>query len=54
VPLKRRPDHDLKPAGPRAAIGNAHPVRHYYEPRQYRSPKLLDSLIAVKINPDIE
>ncbi len=54
VPLKRRSDRHLEPAGPRAAIRNANPIRHYDEPRQYRSPQLRDSLIAVKVNPDIE
>src|SRR6476661_1885557 len=54
VPLKRRPDRDFKPAGPCAAIRNRNSVRHYDEPRQYRSPQLRDSLIAVNVNPDIE
>ena len=51
---QRRPDRDLEPAGARVAIGNANSVRDYDEPRQYRSPQLRDSLIALKINPDIE
>ena len=54
MPLERRPDRDFEPAGPRAAIRNGNPVRHYDEPRQYRSPQLRDSSIAVKVNPDIE
>src|SRR4249920_3982512 len=54
MPLKRRSDRHLEPTGPRAAIRNRNSVRHYDEPRQYRSPQLRDSLIAVKINPDIE
>ena len=54
APPQRRPDRDLEPAGARVAIGNANSVRYYDEPRQYLSPQLRDSLIAVKINPDIE
>ncbi len=54
APAQRWPDCDLEPAGARAAIGNANSVRYYDEPRQYRSPQLRDSLIAVNINPDIE
>ena len=54
VPLERRSDRHFEPAGSRAAIRNGNSVRHYDEPRQYRSPQLRDSLIAVKINPDIE
>ena len=54
MPLKRRPDRDFEPAGPCGAIWYANSVGHYDEPRQYRSPQLRDSLIAVKINPDIE
>ncbi len=54
TPPQRRPDRDFEPAGARVAIGNANSVRDYDEPRQYRSPQLRDSLIAVNINPDIE
>ena len=54
VPLERGPDSDFEPAGPRAAIRHRNPVRHYDEPRQYRSPQLRDSLIAVNVSPDIE
>src|SRR6476646_12227380 len=54
VPLERGSDRHFEPAGPRAAIRNTNSVRHYDEPRQYRSPQLRDSLIAVNINPDIE
>src|SRR5262249_7567648 len=54
VPLERWPDRNFEPTGPRAMIRNANSVRHYDEPRQYRSPQLRDSLIAVNINPDIE
>lgn len=52
--LERRSDRNFEATGPRAAVRNADPVRNYDEPRQYRSPQLRDSLIAVKINPDIE
>src|SRR5262249_32641278 len=54
LPLERRPDRHLEAAGSGAAIRNANSVRHYDEPRQYRSPQLRDSLIAVKVSPDIE
>ena len=54
APPQRRPDRDFEPPGARVAIGNANSVRDYDEPRQYRSPQLRDSLIAVNINPDIE
>ena len=54
MPFKRRSDGDFEPSGPRTAIRNSNSVRHYDEPRQYRSPQLRDSLIAVKVKPDIE
>ena len=54
VPLERRPNRDFEPASSRAAIRNSNPVRYYDEPRQYRSPQLRDSLIAVNVSPDIE
>src|SRR5215471_7654903 len=54
VPLECGSDRNFEPTGPRAAIRQTNSVRHYDEPRQYRSPQLRDSLIAVKINPDIE
>src|ERR1035441_5097213 len=53
-PPERRPNRHFEPAGPRSAVGNANAVGDYDEPRQYRSPQLRDSLIAVIINPDIE
>src|ERR1700745_698399 len=52
MPLERGSDRHFEPAGPSAAIRDATSVRHYDEPRQYRSPQLRDSLIAVKIKPD--
>src|SRR5262249_56144490 len=54
VTLERRADRNFKSTRSCSAVGNADPVGHYDEPRQYRSPQLRDSLIAVKISPDIE
>jgi hypothetical protein len=54
VALERRPDCNFEPTGSRAAIRNANSVRDYDEPRQYRSPQLRDSLIAVDVSPDSE
>src|ERR1700688_1882026 len=54
APSQRGTDRYLEPAGPRPAIRNANAIGDYDEPRQYRSPQLRDSLIAVNINPDIE
>ena len=56
-PPRRRSVGRITTSSPPAralAIGHANSVRDYDEPRQYRSPQLRDSLIAVKINPDIE
>src|SRR5262245_2335496 len=54
IALERRPDRNLEPASPCAAVRNTNSVRDYDEPRQYRSPQLRDSLIAVNVMPDIE
>src|SRR5215472_11370233 len=54
VPLERGSDRHFEAARPSATIRYANSVRHYDEPRQYRSPQLRDSLIAVKVSPDIE
>src|SRR5689334_9213261 len=54
MPLERGSDRHFESTGPSATIRYTNSVRHYDEPRQYRSPQLRDSLIAVKINPDIE
>jgi len=56
MPLEERAHGNGQPAGQVAAIAawDGHAVRHYDQPRQYRSSQLRESRIAAKIRPAIE
>ena len=56
VPLEERAHGNGQPTGQIAAIAawDGHAVRHYDQPRQYRSSQLRESRIAAKIRPAIE
>ena len=54
--LRNEREHDLKAAGPRAAVParNGYAIGYHHYPRQYRSSQLRDSRMAVRIRPAME